>query len=232
MEFQEILQDVFFLIFYGGVIMLDIIAALYLLLRSGNAYAPDVTSPVRLRRWAAVFLFSIAISHVYWLVYTYWFYPSMTPYLVVCGLDLLLLFPSIVGILMSMLQDRRRPIWPFMLMMVPTAVLLLISIFRGGTALYVPLGVSVVLLYALLIVFIFIAVRHYGYWLRDNYADLERKEVWQSTLILALFLFRTLRRKFRTHISGKSRSNPSGHTCKHRPSTKKALRGRAVIPSA
>jgi AraC-like DNA-binding protein len=32
------------------------------------------------------------------------------------------------------------------------------------------------------------AVREYGNWLRQNYADFERKEVWQSVLILALFL--------------------------------------------
>ena len=33
------------------------------------------------------------------------------------------------------------------------------------------------------------AVRQYGRWLLDNYADLERKEVWQSLLLLALILF-------------------------------------------
>ena len=33
------------------------------------------------------------------------------------------------------------------------------------------------------------AVRQYGRWLLDNYADLERKEVWQSLLLLAFILF-------------------------------------------
>ena len=32
-------------------------------------------------------------------------------------------------------------------------------------------------------------VRQYGRWLRDNYADLEHKEVWQSLLVLAVIMF-------------------------------------------
>jgi AraC-like DNA-binding protein len=32
------------------------------------------------------------------------------------------------------------------------------------------------------------ALRQYGRWLRDNYADLEHKEVWQSFLVLAIVL--------------------------------------------
>ena len=34
----------------------------------------------------------------------------------------------------------------------------------------------------------FRATRQYGRWLRDNYADLEHKEVWQSLVVLALML--------------------------------------------
>ena len=32
------------------------------------------------------------------------------------------------------------------------------------------------------------AIRQYGRWLRDNYADLEHKEVWQNFVVLAIFL--------------------------------------------
>lgn len=32
------------------------------------------------------------------------------------------------------------------------------------------------------------ATRQYGRWLRDNYADLEHKEVWQSFVIMAVIL--------------------------------------------
>ena len=31
-------------------------------------------------------------------------------------------------------------------------------------------------------------VRRYGHWLRDNYADLEHKEVWKSFLVLAIMM--------------------------------------------
>ena len=33
------------------------------------------------------------------------------------------------------------------------------------------------------------ALQQYGRWLRDNYADLEHKEVWQSFVVLAIILF-------------------------------------------
>ena len=36
---------------YAGAAMMDAIACVYLLLRRGNAFASDVTPPLRLRRW-------------------------------------------------------------------------------------------------------------------------------------------------------------------------------------
>jgi len=59
MEPQDILQDTVFVLLYGGVIMLSVAAALYLLVRRSNAIAPEVTSPLRLRRWAAAFLLPV-----------------------------------------------------------------------------------------------------------------------------------------------------------------------------
>ena len=59
MEPQDILQDAVFVLLYGGVIMLSVAAALYLLLRRSHAIAPEVTSPLRLRRWAAAFLLPV-----------------------------------------------------------------------------------------------------------------------------------------------------------------------------
>ena len=183
---QEILQDIVFIILYGGVIMLSVVAALYMLLRRGNAIAPEVTSPVRLRRWAAAFLIVCALSHIYWLYYA--LHPSNVCYTIVCGLDLILLFPTISGVLLSMLQDWNRPVWPMLGLLVPALILIIVSIVRGDTALYVPLAIYIVALYALLMLYMYFAVRRYGHWLKDNYADLEDKEVWQSFLILAVFL--------------------------------------------
>lgn len=186
MEAQNILQDIYFVLLYGGVIMLSVVAAVYLLFRRGNAIAPEVKPPLRLRRWAAAFLIACAFSRVLWAYYA--FHPSPALYEIVCDLDLLILFPSITGILVSMLQDRYRPVWPMLVALIPAFVLSALCIIRGDDALFLPLSIYVYALYGLLMIFIFFAVRRYGRWLKDNYADLENKEVWSSVIILALFL--------------------------------------------
>ena len=186
MEEPEIIHDVFFVLLYGGVIMLDIVAALYLLLRRGNAIAPEVTSPVRLRRWAAAFLIACALSHVFWLFYVY--HLSVTVYIIVCFLDVLMLVPTIAGVMLSMLQDRYRTVWPVLVLMIPAFILLTLCVIREDVALFLPASLYIYALFALLMLFLFFAVRRYGRWLRDNYADLEHKEIWQSLLILVVFL--------------------------------------------
>ena len=62
------LQEVFFVMLYGGASMMALLAALYLLLRRTNVVSPGVNSPRELRSWAAAFLFSVAASHVWWYV--------------------------------------------------------------------------------------------------------------------------------------------------------------------
>ena len=186
METQEILQDIVFVLLYGSVIGISVMAALYLLLRRGNSIAPEVKSPVRLRRWAAGFLVATALSHVFWVCYVY--HPTPVVYSIVCGLDMLMLFPTIAGILLSMLQDRHRPVWPVLVALVPGFILLALCIVRGDEVLYLPLSIYAIVLYASIILYMVFAVRNYGRWLRDNYADLENKEVWLSFIILGLFL--------------------------------------------
>ena len=127
-----------------------------------------------------------AFSHMLWMFYAY--HPTSTVYMVVCGLDMLMLFPTITGVLVSMLQDRKRPVWPVLVALVPAFVLVAICIVRGDEVLYLPLSIYAIAMYASIILYMIFAVRKYGRWLRDNYADLENKEVWQSFIILALFL--------------------------------------------
>lgn len=186
METQEILQDIVFVLLYGSVIGISVMAALYLLLRRGNSIAPEVKSPVRLRRWAAGFLVATALSHVFWVFYVY--HPTPVVYSIVCGLDMLMVFPTIAGILLSMLQDKQRPVWPVLVALIPALVLSAFCLIRGDDVLYLPLSIYVIVLYGLLMLYVYFAVRKYGRWLRDNYADLENKEVWQSFIILGLFL--------------------------------------------
>ena len=186
MEAQEILQDIVFVILYGGVMGLSVAAAIYLLLRRGNAIAPGVTPPLRLRLWAAAIMLENVISHVCWL--WYFGHPSVQTYILASAQDILLLIPVIAGFLLSMLQDRRRPVWPVVVALIPSIVLAALGIIRQDETFMVWLRYYVIAVFALLMVYMFFAVRRYGRWLRDNYADLENKEVWQSFLILAVFV--------------------------------------------
>ena len=57
----------FLMMLYAAGTVMATIACLYLLLRRGNAFAPDVTPPARLRRWTAVFFAVIALGHLWYL---------------------------------------------------------------------------------------------------------------------------------------------------------------------
>lgn len=185
MEAQELLQDIVFVILYGVVMGLGVAGALYLLLRRSNAIAPEVTPPLRLRRWAAAIMLENVLSHVLWL--WYFCHPSITGYVLVCTQDILLLIPIIAGIMLSMLQDRHRPVWPVAVALVPVIGLSALNIIYDNEAFLFWLGIYVIALYALLMVYMYFAVRRYGRWIRDNYADLEHKEVWQSYLVMVVF---------------------------------------------
>lgn len=186
MDELSILEDIIFITLYGGVLVLNLVAALYLLLRRANAIAPGVTSPVRLRRWAAAFFLASTLSHVLWLLLAC--HPSQAGYVAVCSADILTIIPAIAGILLAMLQDRPRPVWPVAVSLVPALVLLALSVVCGNDTLLVVGSFYIVALYALLLLYMFFAVRRYGRWLRDNYADLEDKEIGQSFLFLVMFL--------------------------------------------
>ena len=183
-----------FFITYGITGVVPLIAALYLLLRRGNAFAADITSPIRLRRWAASFFAVSALSHVWWYIYYVhsdglvslgWGYGS--PHFVAdVMLDCLTLMTTIAGTLLAMLQDRRRSVWPVFVAMSPFVVLAVVIMFSPSLRLFHVAIAYVLLLYLLFSVYILFAVRQYGRWLRDNYADLERKEVW-GTHVVSLF---------------------------------------------
>ena len=129
---------ILFFIIYGVTGAVPLIAALYLLLRRGNAFAPEVTPPVRLRRWAAAFFGVSALGHVWWyLVYiTSADCHSMggllhsAGYVTAVALDFVMLQTTIAGVLLAMLQDRRRPVWPAFVATIPfmaLCVVLLVS---------------------------------------------------------------------------------------------------------
>lgn len=186
MEQLAVQEDIFFVILYGGAILLEAVAALYLLLRRGNAFALEVTSPVQLRRWAAAFLAGASLSHVMWAVYVS--HPSQAGYLLACFLDTFLLLPPLAGVLLGMLQDRHRPLWPVIVALLPVIAFFAVAVVREQVDWVVPARIYILSLYVLFTVYMVFAVRRYGRWLRDNYADLEHKEIWKSLLLLAVFL--------------------------------------------
>lgn len=109
-----------FFILYGITGVIPFIAAVYLLFRRGNAFAPGVEPPLRLRRWAAAFFASATLGHVWWLLF-YFFSHDMnsTTYVVVVLLDSVGLLTTMAGTLLSMLQDRRRSTRPVLVAMIP-----------------------------------------------------------------------------------------------------------------
>jgi AraC-like DNA-binding protein len=50
------------------------------------------------------------------------------------------------------------------------------------------LNVYFLLMWFGIIIYMIRAMRQYGHWLRDNYADMEHKEVWQGFVVLAIIL--------------------------------------------
>ena len=188
---QELQGDVFYLMFYAGVAVFSLVGCCYLLLRRANAIAPDVTPPVRLRRWTAAFFASMTLSHIWYLPVA--FSTSREDVLLsnIVGavLDFMTLIPLALAVLIVMLQDRRRALWPVFLMMTPMVIGLVACGVSRSVALLPILCVYYLLLAIGIIIYMVRATRQYGRWLRDNYADLEHKEVWQSFVIVAIILF-------------------------------------------
>ena len=183
------MEDIIFLMFYASVAMLALIACCYLLFRRSNAIAPDVTPPVQLRRWTAAFFAAIVLCHM-WYLPTYFLTSSddmMVGYHIAGLLDCMTAIPLTIVVLLVMLQDRRRPLWPVAVMVAPLAVGNAFCIATRSDTLLPVLFVYFLLMWLGLIIYMVHATREYGRWLRDNYADLEHKEVWQSFVVLAIF---------------------------------------------
>ena len=89
---------------------------------------------------------------------------------------------------LSMLQDRRRPLWPMGVMVAPLVVGIAVYIGSRSEGILPWLYGYFMLAAVGFTIYMVREVRQYGHWLRDNYADLEHKEVWQSFLVLAVIM--------------------------------------------
>ena len=183
---------ILFFILYGITGVVPAIAAVYLLLRRANAIAPGITPPMRLRRWTASFFAVTTLAHVWWLLfYIYSGDLHSVAYLVIVMVDCMLLFVTFAGMLLAMLQDRRRPVWSALVTMIPF-VALCGAVMAFPSKLFEQITVAYLVLLGLLFtVHMIFAIRQYGRWLNDNYADLENKKVWlcQAVALGCMLLF-------------------------------------------
>lgn len=185
------LHDVLFMALYIGAACFALVACLYLLFRRRNIFAEDVRSSRVLRRWTAGLMVAIAASHVWWYaIGVYWLADDrLVRNITTILLDYMTLVPLVMAVLLAMLQDRRRPLWPWLVLQLPVVVFAVVGIDQRNTCYgyelthYWQLAVI-----AAFVVYYIFALRQYGRWLLDNYADLDRKEVWQSLLFAIVLL--------------------------------------------
>lgn len=186
------IQDPYFMLLYGLTMMLALGTAVYLLWRRGNAFTSDeAESPVILRRWTAAFFAAAALSHVWWLLLgTVWMTgdkPMRDTTAV--ALDYLTLIPLMIATLLRMLQDRQRPVWPWIVAEIPVAALALAGIIYHYDAMPWVMTAYQLVVVVVFVAYYIIAVRQYSHWLLAGFADLEHKEVWQSlVIIVAIFV--------------------------------------------
>ena len=116
--YDQIRNDTLFGMLYAVVSALFLAACCYLLFRQGNAFARDVTPPVRLRRWTAAYFAATAVCHL-WYMQIFFLTSAediMMTDLIGGLLDSVLAVPLVICVMLNMLQDRRRPLWPIPLM--------------------------------------------------------------------------------------------------------------------
>ena len=188
--YDQIREDILFGMLYAVVAVLSLIACCYLLFRQGNAFARDVTPPVRLRRWTAAYFAAAALCHLWYMPIFFLTSSEDIKKTDLIGglLDSMTIFPLAIIVMLNMLQDRQRPLWPIALMIAPFVVGGAFSVATLSYALIPILYVYLLLLSVYILIYMVRATRQYGRWLRDNYADLEHKEVWQSFVVLAFIL--------------------------------------------
>ena len=188
--YDYVRQDNIFIVLYVAYTTTVIIGSLYLLFRRGNAFDATITTPVRLRRWTAAFFVCNALGHLWYMQIL--FHDSSEEILMtdIIGslFDTMTVFPMALVILFTMLQDRRRPLWPIAAVMLPLVVASIVCL-AVRSYIYLPIiHVYLVSMCIGIAIYMARALRQYGRWLRDNYADLEHKEVWQTFVVVAFVL--------------------------------------------
>lgn len=184
---QTPVQSILFFTLYGISGVVPLLAALYLLLRPYNTFSAGIKPPVRLRRWTAAFFAFTALSHLWWLLFLiYSNNMDSLCYQLIVLTDTMLLFTTIAGTMLSMLQDRRRPMWPMLAAMLPFVALFGLYFAFPSDLLKLTIMAYLMLLSVAFAVYMVFAICRYDRWLNDNYADLEHKRVWLSQVVAFL----------------------------------------------
>ena len=184
---QTPVQSILFFTLFGVTGVVPLLAALYLLLCPVNAIAPGTTPPVRLRRWAAAFFTFSALTHLWWLLFfIYSNNLDSLGYQLIVLIDSILLLTTIAGTMLSMLQDRRRPLWPVLAAMLPFVAFYGLYYTFPSYQLELIIKSYLMLLSIAFAVYMVLAIRSYDRWLNDNYADLEHKRVWLNQVVAFL----------------------------------------------
>lgn len=184
---QTPVQSILFFTLYGISGVVPLLAALYLLLRPYNTFSAGIKPPVRLRRWTAAFFAFTALSHLWWLLFIIFSLDlESLCYQLIVLTDTMLLLTTIAGTMLSMLQDRRRPMWPMLVAMLPFVALFGLYFAFPSDLLKLTIMAYLMLLSVAFAVYMVFAIRRYDRWLNDNYADLEHKRVWLSQVVAFL----------------------------------------------
>ena len=189
--FEHITLDIILLLMlYAVGATVSAMACVYLLLRRCNAFTRRISTPKRLRRWTAAFFGILTAGHLWYLPGTMMADGDAATLWMLIGalLDCLLTVPLAIVVLLCMLQDRKRPLWIAWLITAPLIILSAVSVGMRSYALVQWMQGYFLLMAVGFTAYMVRAVRQYGRWLRDNYADLEHKEVWQSLLVLAVIM--------------------------------------------
>lgn len=189
-EEQLVYIDSSYMMFYGGAAVLALVACIYLLFRRSNAIVPGINPPLRLRRWTAAFFAVMFLSHLWWwLIIHYALIGDLwLNFMVAASLDCLMVVPTLMAVMVVMLQDRRRPLWPIAAIQVPVVAFFAVCIPQRSNTIVPLIQYYFLFLGVGFIIYMVLALRQYRLWLCDNYADLEHKEVWQSFVVFAIIL--------------------------------------------
>ena len=189
--FEHITLDIILLLMlYAVGATVSAVACVYLLLRRGNAFTRRISTPKRLRRWTAAFFGILTAGHLWYLPGTMMADGDAAALWMLIGalLDFMLTMPLALVVMLCMLQDRKRPLWIAWLITAPLIILSAVSVGMRSYALVQWMQGYFLLMAVGFTAYMVRQVRQYGRWLRDNYADLEHKEVWQSLLVLAVIM--------------------------------------------